>query len=140
MSCPVLYLRRTRPSRHLSKNLTTDHRPPTTYSDTHRMLNVHLPDGSVRPYSQPVAVRQIAEEIGPRLAKAALAAQVDGKTVGLDYRLPSDGDIKLRILTAKDPEALNVMRHSCAHVMARAVMRLYEGVQLAFGPTIAGGF
>jgi threonyl-tRNA synthetase len=106
------------------------------------MLNVHLPDGSVRSYSQSVHVGKVAEDIGPRLAKAALAAQVDEKTVGLDYRLGFDGngDVKVRILTAKDPEALAVMRHSCAHVMARAVMRLFDGVQLAFGPTIAGGF
>ncbi|HQU46679.1 MAG TPA: threonine--tRNA ligase, partial [Pirellulales bacterium] len=65
---------------------------------------------------------------------------VDGRTVGLDYTLPDKGDVSLRLFTKKDPEALGVMRHSCAHVMARAVMRLFEGVQLAFGPTIENGF
>ncbi|HZN35881.1 MAG TPA: threonine--tRNA ligase, partial [Pirellulaceae bacterium] len=63
-----------------------------------------------------------------------------GKVVGLDYQLPADGEARLRIFTMKDPEALGVMRHSAAHVMARAVMRLKKGVQLAFGPTVEGGF
>ena len=85
--------------------------------------------------------REIAAEIGPGLAKAALAAEVDGQLVGLDYALPDDGDVQLRILTRKDPEALAVMRHSCAHVMARAVMRLHpRACNLAFGPTVEGGF
>jgi threonyl-tRNA synthetase len=104
------------------------------------MPNVHLPDESVRSYDQPVTVLAVANDIGPRLAKAALAGEVDGKVVGVDYRLPAEGDVTLRILTNKNPEALAVMRHSCAHVMARAVMRLFDGVQLAFGPTTATGF
>lgn len=74
------------------------------------------------------------------MAKATLAAQVDGQVVGADTPLPEDGEVTLRLLTGKDPEALKVMRHSCAHVMARAVMRLFEGVQLAFGPTVNNGF
>ena len=60
--------------------------------------------------------------------------------VGADTLLPEDGEVSLRLLTNKDPEALDVMRHSCAHVMARAVMRLFDGVQLAFGPTVDNGF
>jgi len=104
------------------------------------MLEVKLPDGSVKSYSEPVTPLEIAREIGPGLAKAALAAETDGRVVGIDTQLPSDGCVDLRLLTRKDKEALSVMRHSCAHVMARAVMRLYEGVQLAFGPTIEGGF
>lgn len=104
------------------------------------MLKVTLPDGSVRQYEHSVTPAEIAAEIGPGLAKAAIAAQVDGRTVGVDYPLPSEGEVALRLLTKKDPEALGVMRHSAAHVMARAIMRLYEGVQLAFGPTIENGF
>jgi threonyl-tRNA synthetase len=104
------------------------------------MLKVVLPDGSAREYSRRVRPIDIASDIGPRLAKATLAAQVDDKIVGTDYALPEEGEIRLRLLTRKDPEALGVMRHSCAHVMARAVMRLFEGVQLAFGPTIDHGF
>ncbi len=104
------------------------------------MLNVHLPDGSTKSYDHPVTPRDVVAEIGPGLAKASLAAQVDDAVVGLDYQLPDVGDVQLRVLTKKDPESLGVMRHSCAHVMARAVMRLRKGVQLAFGPTVEGGF
>jgi threonyl-tRNA synthetase len=104
------------------------------------MLKVNLPDGTVLEYSRRVRPMDIAADIGPRLAKATLAAVVDGRMVGADASLPDDGQITLRLLTNKDPEALDVMRHSCAHVMARAVMRLFEGVQLAFGPTIDNGF
>ena len=104
------------------------------------MLQVKLPDGSVKDYSQPVRVLDVANDIGPRLAKAALAGVVDGKVVGIDTTLPADGSVDLKLLTKKDAEALAVMRHSCAHIMARAVMRLYDGVQLAFGPTTGEGF
>ena len=104
------------------------------------MPKVKLPDGSERAFDRPITPGEIAADIGPGLAKAALAAQVDGNVVGLDFCLPSAGEFELQILTKKDPTALAVMRHSCAHVMARAVMRLFEGVRLAFGPTIEGGF
>ena len=104
------------------------------------MLQVKLPDGSLREYSRPVRPIEIAAEIGPGLAKATLAAEVDGKVVGAGTLLPSEGQVSVRLLTRKDPEALAVMRHSAAHVMARAVMRLFDGVQLAFGPTTENGF
>jgi threonyl-tRNA synthetase len=104
------------------------------------MLKVALPDGTEKQYDTAIRPADIAAEIGPRLAKAAVAAEVDGQVVGLDARLPAQGAVKLRLLTRKDPAALDVMRHSCAHVMARAVMRLYPGVKLAFGPTVEGGF
>ncbi len=104
------------------------------------MLRVTLPDGSVKEYSRRVRPINVASDIGPRLAKATLAAAIDGQIVGIDTVLPDGGDVHLRLLTRKDAEALHVMRHSCAHVMARAVMRLFEGVQLAFGPTITNGF
>jgi threonyl-tRNA synthetase len=83
----------------------------------------------------------VAEGIGKRLAQAAVAAKVNGTIWDLDRELPTgNGDIAFQILTDKDPDALDVLRHSCAHVMARAVMRLFPGVQLAFGPTIENGF
>ena len=104
------------------------------------MLKVNLPDGSEKQFDAQITPADVAADIGPGLVKAALAAEVDGRIVGLDYQLPSEGSVALRILTKKDPESLGVMRHSCAHVMARAIMRLYDGVQLAFGPTIDGGF
>jgi threonyl-tRNA synthetase len=104
------------------------------------MLKVKLPDGSVLDYSRRVRPIDIAAQLGPRLVKATLAAEVDGQLVGADLPLPADGEVTLKLITARDPQALEVMRHSCAHVMARAVMRLFEGVQLAFGPTVENGF
>ena len=104
------------------------------------MLTVGLPDGSEKQFEESTTAAEVAADIGPGLAKAALAAEVDGTIVGLDTQLPEEGRVELRILTSRDSESLGVMRHSCAHVMARAVMRLFEGVSLAFGPTIESGF
>ena len=104
------------------------------------MLKVILPDGKVLEFSHRVRPIDVAAKIGPRLAKATLAAEVDGQLVGADVALPAEGQVRLRLLTSKDPEALGILRHSSAHVMARAVMRLFEGVQLAFGPTVDNGF
>src|SRR3954471_8790906 len=104
------------------------------------MLAVILPDGSRKQFDQAVSAYDVAASIGPGLAKAAILASVDGRQVDLHTPLPADGEIRLRLLTKKDPEALAVMRHSAAHVMAQAVMRLFEGVQLAFGPTTGSGF
>ncbi|MBS0211414.1 MAG: threonine--tRNA ligase [Planctomycetes bacterium] len=104
------------------------------------MLSVKLPDGSTKEYSRPVRPLDVAQEIGPRLAKAAVAAVVNDQTVDMTTPLPASGQVELKLLTRKDAESLRIMRHSCAHIMARAVMRLYDGVQLAFGPTIENGF
>src|SRR3954469_6252999 len=104
------------------------------------MLVVILPDGSRKQFDRAVSAYDVAASIGPGLAKAAVLAEVDGRQVDLRSPLPAEGEIRLRLLTKKDPEALAVMRHSAAHVMAQAVMRLYEGVQLAFGPTTGNGF
>ena len=104
------------------------------------MLEVLLPDGTARKYESAVTVGEIATSIGPGLARAAVAGEVDGTVMGLDFQLPAQGQVVLKILTKNDPRALNVMRHSCAHIMARAVMRRFKGVQLAFGPTIESGF
>ncbi|MCI0740826.1 MAG: threonine--tRNA ligase [Gemmataceae bacterium] len=102
---------------------------------------LRLPDGSVKQVPAATTARQVAESIGKRLAQAAVAAKVDGAIVDLDRELPNgDAEHSFQILTDKDAEALDVLRHSSAHVMARAVMRLYPGVQLAFGPTIDTGF
>src|SRR5204863_8076949 len=78
--------------------------------------------------------------IGPRLAMACVAASVDGQIVDLKRPLPVDHTLKLKLLTDRDPDALKVMRHSAAHVMARAVMRVFPDVGLAFGPTLPNGF
>ena len=78
------------------------------------MLKVNLPDGSVLEYSRRVRPLDIAADIGPRLAKATLAAQVDGHLIGADQPLPEEGQISIRLITKKDPEALDIIRHSCA--------------------------
>ena len=116
------------------------------------MLKVILPDGSEKSYSNPVKVIDVAAEIGAGLSKATLAGvvtfpeQLDQsghpvtKTLSADTLLPAEGTVKLRLLTKKDSEALDILRHSAAHIMARAVMRLFPNVQLAFGPTTETGF
>lgn len=105
------------------------------------MVQIKLPDGSVKEYPDGVKAREVAEGIGKRLADAAVAAVADGTIVDLDRPLENgDGPIELRLLTSRDREALDVLRHSTAHVMARAIMRLFPGVRLAFGPTTAQGF
>jgi len=101
---------------------------------------VRLPDGSEKQFPPGSTCRDVAAGIGAGLLKAAVAASVDGIVVGLDHVLPSGAPLAVQILTKKDPAALGVMRHSCAHIMARAVMRLRQGTRLAFGPTIEGGF
>ena len=104
------------------------------------MLTVTLPDGTQREYETSVSSYDVAAEIGPGLARAAVAAEVDHQLVDLHAALPATGEVELRLLTKRDPEALDLLRHSCAHVMAQAVMRLYGGVQLAFGPATETGF
>lgn len=104
------------------------------------MLTLRLPDGSTREVAPGSRPREVAESIGKRLAKDAIAAKVNGEILDLDRELPEEEEMSFAILTTKDEEALGVLRHSCAHVMARAVMRLFPDVQLAFGPAIENGF
>jgi threonyl-tRNA synthetase len=105
------------------------------------MLTLRLPDGSTKQVAAGTRPRDVAEGIGKRLAQAAIAAKVNGTIVDLDRELPADkGEVSFQILTDKDRDALDVLRHSSAHIMARAVMRLFPGVQLAFGPTVENGF
>ncbi|MFL5245523.1 MAG: threonine--tRNA ligase [Gemmataceae bacterium] len=105
------------------------------------MLTLKLPDGSTRQVPEGTRPRDVAEAIGKRLAQAAVAAKVNGTIVDLDRELANgNSEISFQILTEKDKEALEVLRHSSAHVMARAVMRLFPGVQLAFGPPLENGY
>ncbi len=106
------------------------------------MVQIKLPDGSVKDYPEGVSPRDVALGIGRRLADAAVAAKAGGRVVDLDRPLENGtgGPIELTILTPKDREALDVLRHSTAHIMARAIMMLFPGVRLAFGPTTANGF
>ena len=102
------------------------------------MINISLPDGSVRSFDKPVSGADIAAAIGPGLAKAALALRVDGKLVDLAYVV--DHDAKIGIVTSRDPEALELLRHDAAHVLAQAVQELYPGTQITFGPATEDGF
>ncbi|MGB9130618.1 MAG: threonine--tRNA ligase [Thiobacillus sp.] len=102
------------------------------------MVNVTLPDGSVRQFEAPVTVAQVASSIGAGLAKAALAGKVNGKLVDTSHLI--DADAQLAIVTAKDAEALDLIRHDAAHVMAQAVQELYSGTQVTIGPSIEDGF
>jgi len=102
------------------------------------MASVKLPDGSIKQVPDGSTVRQLAESIGRGLAKAAVAAKVDGKLVDLSYQL--SGSPTVQILTEKDPEALYVLRHSAAHVMAEAIQRLWPQAKLAYGPPLDNGF
>src|SRR6476620_4514336 len=103
------------------------------------MATLKLPDGSIKDAPAGATARQIAEGIGKRLAQAAIAAKLDGEIVDLNRELP-EGEHSFQILTEKDPDARDVLRHSRAHVRARAVMRILPYVQLAFGPTVENGF
>ena len=102
------------------------------------MLSVRLPDGSARQFEGPVTVAQVAASIGTGLAKAALAGKVDGKVVDTSHLIEQDAD--LAIITDKDPEGLDVIRHSAAHLLAYAVKSLYPDAQVTIGPVIENGF
>jgi len=102
------------------------------------MAKVTLPDGSTLEVSDGTTAGQLAEQIGAGLAKAALAAKIDGRMV--DLSAPLSGEISLQIITAKDAEGLDVMRHSCAHVMAEAICNIWPETKLVYGPTVEDGF
>ena len=107
------------------------------------MLNLKLPDGSIRQVAPGTRPREVAEGIGKRLAAAAVAAKVNGEIVDLEREIVADAsgsEIPFELLTDKAPAALDVLRHSTAHIMARAVMRLFPNTELAFGPTTDHGF
>ncbi len=102
------------------------------------MPTVTLPDGSQREFPQSVTVHDVASDIGPGLAKAALAGKVDGRLVDTSFLIEQDAE--LAIITGRDEEALELLRHDAAHVMAQAVQELYPGTQVTIGPAIENGF
>ena len=102
------------------------------------MISVRLPDGSQRQFDAPTTVAQVAASIGAGLAKAALAGKVDGKLVDTSYLIERDAD--LSIVTDKDPDGLEVIRHSTAHLLAYAVKDLFPDAQVTIGPVIENGF
>jgi len=102
------------------------------------MIQITLPDGSQRAFEHPVSVLDVAQSIGPGLAKSALAGKVDGKLVDTSYRIEADAG--LEIVTEKHPDALEVIRHSTAHLLAQATQRLFPDTQVTIGPVIDNGF
>ena len=102
------------------------------------MVTVRLPDGSQRQFESAPTVAQVAASIGAGLAKAALAGKVNGKLVDTSHLIESDAD--LSIVTDKDPDGLEVIRHSTAHLLAYAVKELYPEAQVTIGPVIDNGF
>jgi len=102
------------------------------------MPQITLPDGSQRSFSDPITVMELAQSIGPGLAKATLAGVVDGKTVDASYRIEQDATVS--IITDKSAEGLDVIRHSSAHLLAQAVKQLFPEAQVTIGPVIDDGF
>ena len=102
------------------------------------MVAITLPDGSKREFDKPVSGADVAADIGPGLAKAALAVRVGGEMKDLSTVI--DADAEIAIVTAKDEDALELLRHDCAHVMAEAVKELFPGTQVTIGPNIENGF
>ncbi|MDP3455912.1 threonine--tRNA ligase, partial [Methyloversatilis sp.] len=102
------------------------------------MVNITLPDGSVRSFDAAVTVRDVAASIGAGLAKAALAGRVDGKLVDTSFVIA--GDAQLAIVTDRDPDGLDMIRHSTAHLLAYAVKELFPDAQVTIGPVIDNGF
>ena len=102
------------------------------------MVAITLPDGSIRNFDHPVSGAEIAADIGPGLAKNALAIRLDGAMKDLSTVI--DRDAEVAIVTSKDPEALDLLRHDAAHVMAEAVQELWPGTQVTIGPSIENGF
>ncbi len=102
------------------------------------MVKVTLPDGSILEVAGGTTAKQVAEKIGPALAKASLVAQINGQLV--DLTAPITSDCSVRFITAKDSDALEVMRHSCAHVMAEAICQIWPKTKLVYGPAVEDGF
>jgi len=99
---------------------------------------ITLPDGSTRQFDQPVTVHDVAGDIGAGLAKATLAGVVNGREVDASFQIEEDAE--LRIITGRDDQALEILRHSTAHLLAQAVQQLFPGTQVTIGPTVDDGF
>jgi threonyl-tRNA synthetase len=102
------------------------------------MAKITLPDGSILEITSGTTAKQLAEKIGPGLAKAAVAAKVNGQLV--DLSTPIDSHASVQIITLKDREGLETMRHSCAHIMAEAICSIWPAAKLVYGPTVEDGF
>ena len=99
---------------------------------------ITLPDGSKREFSEAVTTMMVAEDIGPGLAKACIAGRVNGERV--DAHDPIEQDVDLAIITSRDEDGLEIIRHSCAHLLGHAIKQLWPETKMAIGPTIDHGF
>ncbi len=129
------------PSRYAASLFLANHNYVILGMDHHwskKMPIITLPDGSQRSFDHPVSVHDVAANIGTGLAKAALAGKINGKLVDTSHVIDSDSE--LAIVTLKDAEGLEVIRHSAAHLMAQAVKQLFPNVQVTIGPTVDNGF
>ena len=122
----------------LLTNINKWHLVGVTTGKGKTMPIITLPDGSTRAFEQAVTVMQVAESIGPGLAKATIAGRVDGQRVDACDLIEQDA--KLEIITAKDEDGLEIIRHSCAHLLGHAIKQLFPDVKMAIGPTIDNGF
>ena len=102
------------------------------------MINITLPDGSIKPFDKPTTGVEVARSISEGLARETVAMEIDGRLVDATRVIANDAT--LRLITTRDPEALEVMRHSAAHVMAQAILRLHKEAKLTIGPVVEEGF
>src|SRR5512138_2454986 len=102
------------------------------------MIHIRLPDGSTKSFPGPVTVAELAQSIGAGLARAALAGRVDGRLVDVGFKV--DKDAQVAIVTDRDPEANDLLRHSTAHLLAHAVKELFPEAEVTIGPVIENGF
>src|SRR5882724_873007 len=109
-----------------------------TMNKSQKEIHITLPDGKALTFATPVTGYDVAKSIGEGLAKAALAAKLNGEVIDLHRPLFADG--KFEVITRKSPEALEILRHDAAHVMAEAVQALFPGTQVTIGPSIENGF
>ena len=123
---------------HFFRLRTANAAPAATDTGITAMPDIRLPDGSVKSFDAPVTVAAVAAAIGPGLAKAALAGKVDGKLVDTSHLIERDAE--LAIVTDRDPEGLEILRHSTAHLLAYAVKELFPDAQVTIGPVIEDGF
>ncbi len=102
------------------------------------MPDIRLPDGSIRTYPGAVSIQEIAQSIGSGLARAALAGRVDGSLVDTSYQVHADADVA--IVTERDADGVEILRHSTAHLLAHAVKELFPEAQVTIGPVVENGF
>ena len=109
-----------------------------TYQGKQIMISISLPDGNLKAFENPTTGLELAESISENFARSCVAMELDKQLV--DLKTPITADAEVRLITQKDPEALDILRHSAAHVMAQAILRLYKDAKLTIGPAVDDGF